>query len=196
MDESRSPVSSKRIAVVVTIVFLLTVYPSGCISNSDRSGHSVHFAFASKASGPSEIIMPLPSFEPLADRLEIADGDGEFEIVETSYGRCMRITFDSDILIERKYYPKNSNEINSMTVNLTTMDPNITDTTPWDLEDFKIPARHFWFNVSYGPIDEFHIILTMYDDGIRTTYSYWSTYFDIGWNRDVIKGTCGEENAP
>jgi hypothetical protein len=176
---------SRETKIIFSISLFIFV-TLGCIQDDESQKNGVFFSISAESSGNAEIYIPIPEYNPLVTRLEVEKGEGEFNLVDTPYGRCMRINFNSYIRIVSEYYPSNSEEIESLNINLTTIEPNTINETD----------RFFWYNASNGSIESVNIYIRMYKGNMVTKYMYNSNIIYKGWNRYNIEYFHGEEFAP
>lgn len=187
-DVARSKISRGYI-FVISILLVLSSISSGCLEDEQDHSRTIEFSVFVYASGPAEIFVPLPEYTPMVKRLFIEDGEGDFEVVDTPYGRCLRITLDSFIKIDAKVYPSEPDEIKGMTANLTTMEPNLVD------DEY----RYFWCNATRDAVNDFRILIDMEENGVYTNYYYNSMNSEnvtVGWHLYPGEYSHGKRLAP
>ncbi len=180
---------SRASAYALTLLVIIATMASGCLQDDSEESYTVLVSFIATASGPAEIFLPLPEYGPLVKRLKVSDGKGDFEVVNTPYGRCMKITFDSFIKINAKVHPSEPDEIEAMTVDLTTMEPEIID------DEY----RYFWCNATSSAVDSFQFLINMEENVNYTCYSFYSSNLEnltIGWHRYQSEYSTGKQFAP
>jgi hypothetical protein len=190
--------SSRDVSFVLLLVLMLTVPITGCVEESEYREY-VEYRILATSSTPAELLVPQPVCGPVLDRLEVVEGSGEFTTVETTYGPCLKLSFDERIVIEGRWYPdEDPGSKDLMTINLTTMDPNETEPYSWDVKYPHVPSRHAWFNWSVGNDLDFHFRSTMLYRHTTFEFKYSSQQDSIGpgWNEVLVEGWDGEVNAP
>ena len=129
-DGSKSPCCSFGLTLLIIFSLSFAVSSTGCLWLTEPP-HYLEFRFNATASGPSEIIVPILDLDPVLSRLKVTKGEGEFTIIETIHGKCLKVNFDSVIKLRgRWYYPEEPEKRGLMTINLTTMEDN--DTRPYN----------------------------------------------------------------
>ena len=175
--------------ISLTLILVFAIISSGCVQDDPDYSRTIEFSVIASASGPAELFVPLPEYSPMVKGLKVSDGKGDFEVVDTPYGRCMKITFDSFININAKVHPSEPDEIDAMTANLTTMEPEIVDNE----------YRYFWCNVTSNSVDSFRIRIDMEENIIYTNYYYNSINSEnmtIGWHLYQSEYSHGKRFAP
>ena len=99
-NESGSILNSFGFILLVIFLIMCTFFSTGCIEDAEYYEY-VRFSVTATATGPSEIIVPIPVCNPVVDRLTVSEGKGDFIIIETVYGRCIKIHFNSQTLLSK-----------------------------------------------------------------------------------------------
>lgn len=187
---------------LIIFSLLITVSFAGCMEEPEYR-EFVRFSIAATASGPSEIIVPIPLCNPVLIRLGVTEGKGDFSIGETIHGRCMKINFNSRIVVSGTWSPDEMDKRDLMTINLTTMDPNETEPYSFSNRNWDIPDRAIWINWSYGPDVKISIFSTMQIKEIGYDWMAYRFYcfpdsdsLELGWNKVLMEASAGMENAP
>ena len=181
--------------LLIIISLSFAVSSTGCLRETERPDY-LEFSFNATASGPSEIIVPILDCEPVLSRLKVNRGQGEFTIIETIHGKCLKINFDSNIGVKGRWYPEEQVKRGLMTINLTTMKDN--DTRPYNFSTMKVPARMIWINLSYGPVIDVILKSTMELNEITYFFRYKSRFepLEPGWNHVLASGGASPTYAP
>ena len=196
-NESGSILNSFGFILLVIFLIMCTFFSTGCMEDTEYYEY-VQFHVTATASAPSEIIVPIPECTPVVDRLTITEGKGEFTIIETVYGRCLKVNFDTRIVVKGTWSPRNVEIKKIMTINLTTMNPNETEPYSFTNRNTIIPNKTIWVNWSYGLEVEFVIKSRMTLNKIEYLFGYYSSIdtLDHGWTRVLAEGGAGGTNAP
>ena len=195
-DGSKSPCCSFGLTLLIIFSLSFAVSSTGCLRETEQPDY-LEFRFNATASGPSEIIVPILDCGPVLSRLKVTKGEGEFTIIETIHGKCLKVNFDSSIKVKGRWYLEEPEKRGLMTINLTTMEDN--DTRPYNFSRENIPNRRIWINVSYGHIIDFSLSSTMLildESNFEITYMFryrsrWNEPLEPGWDHVWADGIAG-----
>lgn len=182
---------------VLIVCMLITALVPGCIEEPvDRE--YVQYSVAITADGPFVVALPMPDCTPVLDRLRVKGGKGEFYLTNTSHGTCIKVSGDSFIEIRAQWYPEIPDERFLMTINLTTMDLNVTEPYGWWPLTVDIPDM----NISIQWIEGTNVKLSLFSWMLfhHLTYTFFFTTISHplgpGWNEVVAEGSGEESHAP
>jgi hypothetical protein len=193
--------NGKMIIQVVVIALVLLVVPlSGCIIEENRGPrfNIISFSISISSDGPTELVLPLPVFQPLFENISVLEGECEYRVVETPYGDGLWVRLDAFTDIGGKWNEGTDDRTTQMSINMTTMVPLEDEEPPPDAPKYWIPDRDFWLNWSSGPLSGMSI--SSYMVVHRWTYKYSVDLdpedLETGWNKVFVGAQSYTVSAP
>ena len=182
---------------IFLVCMLVTALVPGCIQEPEDEREFVEYRVFITADGPFAIALPIPDCDPVSDRLRVTDGKGEFHLTETSYGTCFNVSGDSRIEIKGRWFPETSGERSLMTVNLSTMEKNVTMPYVWGPYCLSIPNRNIWIQWIDGANVEVSLNSKMLFRDLTYSFHYSPSFgpLELGWNEVATRGFAGEVNV-
>jgi hypothetical protein len=168
----------------------------GCIDGTNDYMEYVRYSVTLSSQGPSEVFVPVPECGPVLDRLKVVEGEGEFELVDSVHGPGMRVSTGSVVTVRGTWHPGDTEEMDAMTINLTTMDPNETEPYGWLPKVTEVPDRSIWINRASGQGVEISLYSSMMRHDLRWSFTYSSSdaTIDEGWSQVLAIGASTAEN--
>ena len=179
------------IQAVAISVILLSLTLSGCIFPDPAiQTNKMFFCLWIYADGPTELILPLPVFQPLFENISVRGGDCEYKVVGTPYGDGLWVRLDNFVRMTGRANERNDDWSTQMSINLTTMVPLKVDGAPQGAPHFWIQDREFWLNWSSGPLESILIDHSMVIGGPEFSYTtqLYTEDLEIGWNKIFVDG--------
>jgi hypothetical protein len=180
-------------------MILISLTMSGCIEeDTGPRPNIISFSVSISVEGPTELILPMPMFQPLVENISVVEGECEYQRVETPYGDGLWVRLDSFAGIGHKWVEDRQQPSPQMTINLTTMVPLEQEEPPQSAPKYWIPDREFWMNWSSGPLTSLFVSSRMTVDNVQYWYSIqlYAADLETGWNKIFVEGKGQGVNAP
>lgn len=186
-------------AVAITLI-LLSITISGCIFPSyGPRNNTIWFSVSILTEGPTELIIPLPVWQPLLDKIDVIEGDCEYQFVDTPYGDGLWVHVDTYVKISGSWSEGHVNWSTQMSINLTTMVPLLNESPPENAVKHWIPDREFWLNWSSGPLSSIYVSSKMVLGGgwsLKYSKDQDAENLEIGWNKIPMETESRDIQAP
>ena len=188
------------IQAVTIALILLSVTMSGCIFEEDHGPilNMISFSISIRVGGTTELILPLPVFQPLFEKISVWEGECEYQRVETPYGDGLWVRLDTFAHIACEWHEGTDNQTTQMSVNLTTMVPLEQEVDPPSRPKRWIPDREFWLKWSSGPLADMSIHISMVVHSTQYTYfiHLYAGELENEWNKIFVEGETQGVFAP
>ncbi len=145
------------------------------------------------------MIVPLPVWQPLHDKIDIIEGDCEYQFLDTPYGDGLWVRVDTYVKISGSWSEGRVNWSTPMSINLTTMVPLLNETPPEDAFKHWIPDRELWLNWSSGPLTTVYVRSYMVIGGgwmLKYKMGQDAENLEIGWNKIPMETESHDIQAP
>ena len=94
----------RPIQAIAVSMILISMTMSGCIEEGPGpQTNIISFSVSITVEGPTELILPMPIFQPLLENISVVEGECEHQRVETPYGDGLWVRLDSFAGIGHKW---------------------------------------------------------------------------------------------